>query len=169
LKLNPLGRVPALLVGEKVYTESAALLMLLGELHPETGLAPAPADVARGKWLELMVYLANTASSAMRDWFYAEKDADAADAPAIRRLAQRRIEGVWHRLDALLNDGRRHLLGENVTTADFLATMLMRWSRDMPHPATEWSHIGPYVIRMRARPSFIEVCRRENLSTWLNV
>jgi glutathione S-transferase len=168
LQLNPAGRVPTLLVDGQAYTESAALLMLLAERHPEANLSPASGNAKRGKWLETTVYLANTLSPAMRDWFYAEKDGEMSDAPAVKRLALRRIEGVWDRLNTLLSDGRPYLLGEDVTTADFLGTMLMRWSRNMPRPATDWIHIAPYVIRMRARPSFREVCRREALVDWLN-
>jgi glutathione S-transferase len=168
LRVNPAGRVPALVIDGETYTESAALLMLLAERHPAAGLAPALHDPQRARWLELMLYLTNTLSSAMRDWFYADKDGDPADADGVRRLARRRIEGVWDRLDGMLADGRRYLLGDGMTTADLLATMLMRWSRNMPRPATSWDHIAPYVARMRARPAFLELCRREGLTEWLN-
>ncbi|MBX7199053.1 MAG: glutathione S-transferase family protein [Rhodospirillaceae bacterium] len=168
LQINPSGRVPALVIDGRVYTESAALLMLLAERHPEAGLAPAIDDSRRAAWLELTVYLANTLSPAMRDWFYADQDGEPADAAAIRRLAQRRIEGAWGRLSTLLGDGRPYLLGDLMTTADLLATMLMRWSRNMPRPATPWRHIGPYVVRMRARTAFQDVCDREGLTDWRN-
>jgi glutathione S-transferase len=168
LRINPAGRVPTLVVDGEAYTESAALLMLLAEWYPAAGLAPSLDDPRRARWLETMIFLTNTLSSAMRDWFYADKDGDPADADAIRRLARRRIEAVWDRLDGLLSDGRRHLLGDAMTTADLLATMLMRWSRNMPRPATTWPHLAPYVTRMRARPTFLELCRREGLTEWLN-
>jgi glutathione S-transferase len=168
LQLNPAGRVPTLVFDGAACTESVALLMLLEERHPEANLAPAAGDVRRKKWLEMMVYLSNTLLPAMRDWFYADKDGDAADAEPVRRLARRRIEGSWDRLDAALADDRRYFLGDDLTTVDILATMLMRWSRNMPRPATGWSHIGPYVTRMRARAAFLEVCRREELTEWLN-
>ncbi|HYE46449.1 MAG TPA: glutathione S-transferase family protein [Caulobacter sp.] len=168
LRLNPAGRVPTLIVDGAPISESAALLMLLAERHPEGGFAPAVGTAARGRWLEAMLFLANGLSPAMRDWFYADKDGDAAGAEAVRALARRRIEGAFERLDGLLADGRTCLLGETVTTADLLATMLMRWSRNMERPATSWPRLGPYVTRMRARPGFVEVCRREGLSEWLN-
>jgi glutathione S-transferase len=168
LQLNPMGRVPTLVVDGQACTESAALLMLLAERHPTPSLRPRSTVIRGGKWLEMMVYLSNTLSAAMRDWFYAETDGEPADAPAVKRLAMKRIEGAWDRLDAILSDGRPYLLGEDLTTADFLGTMLMRWARNMPRPATNWQHIAPYVIRMRARPSFQEVCRREELVEWLN-
>lgn len=168
LRINPAGRVPALVTDGRVHTESAALLMLLAERHADAGLAPAAGDPQRGAWLELTVYLANTLSPAMRDWFYADKDGAPADADAIRRLARRRIESAWDRLDAILGDGRPYLAGDRLTTVDLLATMLMRWSRNMPRPATTWPHIGPYVVRMRGRKAFQEVCDREGLSDWRN-
>jgi glutathione S-transferase len=168
LQLNPAGRVPTLTIDGCAYTESAALLMLLAERHPEANLAPAPGHAGRGRWLELMVYLTNTLSSAMRDWFYAHRDGAVHDAEAVRRLARRRIEGCWDRLNATLADGRTYLLGEDLTTADFLAIMLMRWSRNMPEPATSRKSIGPYVMHIRARPAFVDVCRREGLTEWYN-
>ncbi len=168
LALNPAGRVPTLVIDGEGYGESAALLMLLAERHVDAGFAPAPGDPDRARWLETMAFLTNTLSSAMRDWFYADRDGDPAGAGAVRALARRRIEGVWSRLDDQLADGRPYLLGESVTTADFLATMLMRWSRTMDRPATTWDRLAPYVRRIRARPAFAEVCRREGLSEWLN-
>jgi glutathione S-transferase len=168
LRLNPTGRVPTLVVDGVPHGESAALLMLLAERHPEKKFAPAPGAPTRADWLEMMIYLANTVLPAMRDWFYADKDGDPQGAEAVRALARHRIEGAWDRLDARLADGRVHLLGGELSTVDFLATMLMRWSRNMPRPATTWKNLAPYIQRMRARPSFIEVNNREGLTDWRN-
>jgi glutathione S-transferase len=168
LRLNPSGRVPTLVVDGVPYGESAALLMLLAERHPDKKFAPASGSATRVDWLETMIFLANTVLPAMRDWFYAEKDGDPQGADAVKALARRRIEGAWDRLDARLADGRTHLLGSELSTADFLGTMVMRWSRNMPRPATTWKHLAPYIQRMRARPAFIEVNDREGLKDWRN-
>lgn len=168
LRLNPQGRVPTLVVDGRPVRESAALLMLLAERHPEAGLAPAPGDPRRAEWLETMVWLANNLLPPMRDWFYADKDGEPAGAEAVRDLARRRIEAGLAALDARLEGGRPHLLGPDLTCADFLALMLMRWSRNMPRPATSWPNLSAYVTRLRARPAFLEVCRREGLTEWLN-
>jgi len=166
LKLNPAGRVPTLVVDGEAHSESAALLMLLAERHPGAQLAPPPGDPRRAKWLETMVFLANTVSPAMRDWFYADKDGDPAGAAAVRDLARRRIEGAWARLDFDLGDGRRYLMGEEPGAVDFLAAMLMRWSRNMVKPASEWPALRPYAARMAALPSYAELCQREGLTPW---
>jgi glutathione S-transferase len=168
LRINPTGRVPTLSVDGKPYGESASLLMLLAERHPGKSFAPAPGAPTRAEWLETMIFLANTLLPAMRDWFYAGTDGDPEGADAVSALARRRIEGAWDRLDARMADGRTYLLGGELSTADFLGTMLMRWSRNMPRPATTWKHLAPYIQRMRSRPAFIEVNRREGLTDWLN-
>lgn len=167
-RLNPAGRVPTLLVDGVPCTESTALLMLLAERHPAAGLAPPPGSPLRAEWLERMIQLANGLLPAMRDWFYADTDGAPEGAEAVRALAQRRIQAACAALDARLADGRPCLLGEPLSTVDLLATMLMRWTRDMPRPATDWPQLARYVHGMRARPMFQELCRREGLTTWLN-
>src|SRR5581483_12105318 len=54
LRLNPTGRVPTLVVDGIPRRESAALLMLLAERHPEAGLAPPLNSLERGEWYEMM-------------------------------------------------------------------------------------------------------------------
>ena len=166
LQLNPAGRVPTLVVDHRPYTESAALLMLLAERHPKAGLAPPPAAPDRAKWLETMLFLANTVSPAMRDWFYADTDGDPAGAEAVRALARSRIEGAWDHLDAQLGETEGYLFGARPGAADFLAAMLLRWSRNMPKPATQWPALAAYVGRMADLPSYHELCEREGIAPW---
>ncbi|MGQ7934839.1 glutathione S-transferase family protein [Paraburkholderia sp. D1E] len=168
LRLNPSGRVPTLVVDGTPRHESAALLMLLAERHPEAALAPAPGSADRAAWLEFMVYLANTLLPAMRDWFYADIDGEPAGAEAVRALAQRRIDEACDRLNADLADGRDYLVGGELSTADFLAVVVMRWTRNMPRPALGWPHLARYIRGLRALPSFIELNAREGLTEWRN-
>ena len=71
-----------------------------------------------------------------------------------------------HRLDAHLAAHGPYVCGEKISAVDFYATMLMRWSRNMPKPATEWSSIAGYVARMKSRPSFRVLYQREGLTEW---
>ncbi|PWY88953.1 glutathione S-transferase [Aspergillus heteromorphus CBS 117.55] len=166
-QLNPTGRVPTLVINAsgEARSESSALLMLLAERHPDRALMPAVDSPDRALWLETMIYLANTLLPAMRDWFYAATDGSADGAAAVRDLARRRIEGAWDRLDGQVQGGG-YLVGTSLSTADFLAVMLMRWARDMPRPATSWPSLGPYARQLTELPSFREVCRREGLAGW---
>ncbi|MBN3851070.1 glutathione S-transferase family protein [Paraburkholderia sp. Ac-20342] len=169
LRLNPAGRVPTLIVDGTPRHESAALLMLLAERHPDAALAPAVGSTQRAAWIEWMIYLANTLLPAMRDWFYADKDGDAGGADAVRALARRRIEEACERLDTHFGGAEHaYLTGDRLSTADLLAVVLMRWTRNMPRPATDWPHLASYIRGMRARPSFIELNAREKLMGWMN-
>jgi glutathione S-transferase len=168
LKLNPAGRVPTLVVDGAPHTEVAALLMLLAERHPEAGFAPAIGAPERADYLQWMFFCANTLQPAYRHWFYADEAAGPENAEAAKTRARANVEGGLARLDALLADGRKHLLGPKLSALDFLATMLTRWSRNMPKPATAWPHLGAYINRMRAMPSLREVHKREGLTDWIN-
>lgn len=168
LKINPTGRIPTLMIDGQPYGESAALLMLLAERHPEAGLAPAVNSTARPAWMQTMLFLANTVLPSMRDWFYADTDGSPEAAGFIRKMAQQRLEAAWERVNTQLADGRNYLVGDQLSTVDFLAVMLMRWTRNMPRPATTWPHIATYVQHMRAMDSFKTMNAKEGLTDWSN-
>jgi glutathione S-transferase len=168
LRLNATGRVPTLVVDGVPRRESAALLMLLAERHPDAGLAPPPNSPARGEWYEMMIYLANSVLPAMRNWFYAEEDGDARYADAVKAFSQEQIERSMDHLDGLLADGRSYFVDDRLSTVDFLAVILMRWTRNMPRQATSWPNLARYIHRLRAMPSFLELNAREGLTEWMN-
>ena len=108
----------------------------------------------------------NTIQSAFRSWFYPEHQAGAAATESVKATARGRIESGWNRVEAQIAAGGPYLVGDRVGAADFLATMLMRWSRNMPRPATEWPAIADYIARMKSRPSFKALYEREGLTEW---
>lgn len=163
LKLNPRGVVPTLVVDGTPVAESAALLMLLAERHPDSPLAPPPGTAERAAWYQWIVYLSNTLMSAYRFWFYPQ---ELDETPAVRAALQRRIEGVWDLLEAHLAAHGPYLLGERFSGADLLLTMLMRWSRNMPRPATGWPALKRLADLVRARPSWQRLYAIEGLSEW---
>ena len=168
LKLNPSGVVPTLIADGAPVCECAAILMLLAERHAGRGLAPAVSGPERAAYLQWMMYLANTVMPAFRAWFYPHEPAGEAGTDAATAVARARIEGIWDRIDAHLAGQGPYMLGERLSAVDFMATMLMRWSRNMPRPATSWPHIARYLSRMRAMSSLREVHAREGLTDWIN-
>ena len=166
LALNPLGQVPTLVAGDTVVTESAAILLWLGEQHPGAGLAPAPGDPLRALYLQTVVGLSNQLMSTYRLWFYPPDLGNPEHPPALRAALQARIEGVWERLDARLAAGGPYLLGGRFSGADLLATMLMRWSRNMPRPALQWPALARLAGLVRARPSWRRLYEVEGLTEW---
>jgi glutathione S-transferase len=169
LKLNPSGVVPTLIVDGAPVCECAAILMLLAERHPDKGLGAAVGAPERAAYLQWMVYLANTVMPAFRAWFYPHEPAGEAGTEVATAVARARVEAIWDRVDAhLAAQAGPYMLGERLSTVDFLATMLTRWSRNMPKPATAWPNIARYLSRMRAMPSLREVHAREGLTDWID-
>lgn len=166
LALNPNGMVPTLIVDGHPYYECAALLMLLAERHPEAKLAPAPGAPRRATFLQWIAHFANTLQPAYRQWFYPQDFAPAEHEKESKEFARRRIEGVWDRLDAHLAAHGPYILGADFSVADVYATMLMRWSRNMPKPATAWPALAALAQRVKARPSWKQLCEIEDLSGW---
>lgn len=56
LKINPMGKVPCLVDGESVVSETAAIFAYLADKYAEKGLAPALNDPKRGEYLKWMFF-----------------------------------------------------------------------------------------------------------------
>ncbi len=166
LALNPNGVVPTLVVDGEPRYEAAALAMLLAERHPEAKLAPPAGDPRRADYLQWMFNLANMVQPLFRQWWYPGEPAGEANADALRAHCAPRIEAQWQRIDEHLAKHGPYLLGENISAADFYLTMLMRWSRNMPKPATEWPRLAALAKAMKARPSFARLYAEEGLEEW---
>ena len=84
----------------------------------------------------------------------------------MKASARRRIESGWTASRRRSPQAGPTCSATGVGAADFVTTMLMRWSRNMPKPATEWPAIADYVERMKSRPSFKALYEREGLTEW---
>jgi glutathione S-transferase len=166
LAINPSGMVPAIVIDGQQITETAAIVLYLADADPDHRFVPAP-GLARGAYYQWMLYLANTLQPAFRAWFYPTEPAGEAHVDAVKAATRVRIEGMWDRLEAHLAAHGPYMLGDAVTTPDFMAVMLMRWSRNMPRPATQWPAVARYAAAMKARPAFKELYTREGLTEWL--
>jgi glutathione S-transferase len=58
------------------------------------------------------------------------------------------------------------MLGKDFSGVDLLATMYMRWSRNMPRPALEWPALRRLADLVRARPSWRRMYEVEGLTEW---
>jgi glutathione S-transferase len=165
LALNPLGVVPTLVVDGKPLIESAALLLILSERHPAAGLAPAPGSPDRDAWHQWVVHLSNL-GSIYRLWFYPNDLGAAEHDPGIRQGLQQRIEETFDRLDTHLQAGGPYMLDASFSGLDLQLTMLMRWSRKMPRPATQWPALLRLARLVCARPSWKRLYEIEGLEEW---
>ena len=166
LRLNPQGVVPTLVFDGRAHVESAAILLMLADRHPEARLAPPPGKPERDDWYQCVVNLSNSLAATYRYWFYPQDLGATEHPPAVRAALQTRIEAVWTRLDTRLTANGPYLLGAQFSGADLLATMLMRWSRNMPRTALDWPAVRRLADLVRARPSWRRLYELEGLTEW---
>lgn len=125
---NPLRQVPTLVLPDgEVMTESAAILLYLGDAYPEARLAPRTAEMKRPEYLRWMVYV----SSAIYSLHWIKPDVQRIGAPAQFREAvveavHDRIAFCWSNMDAQLVPGR-YLLGDELTVLDVYVTVVSRF------------------------------------------
>jgi len=158
LAINPFGKVPALVDGDLVLTESAACCLYVADRRPEAGLAPPPATAARAqhdRWcifamceLEQPPWMLEKHTSL----FPSELRAPEAVLPGLRYDFGRAVGA----LEAELGD-RHHLVGDRFTVADLLASTVIRWARlsfDVPDV------VSAYAERHLARPALARATER---------
>ena len=165
LAINPNGVVPTLLIEGVPHGEAAALTMLLAERHPMAAVAPTPGSAQRGEYLQWMFYLANSQQPRFREWFYPGDHLPSA-ADSIKEAARIGIEACWSRINTHLAAHGPYVLGDTFSVVDLYVLMLMRWSRNMPRPATTWPHLAALATRLKSRPSWKLVCEAEGLTEW---
>lgn len=166
LALNPNGVVPTLVSDGVAHYEAAALLAWLADAHPQASLAPVLDDSRRAGYLQWMFHLANTVQPLFRQWWYPHEPAGEGCADAVREHVAPRIEAAWGRIDTHLSEHGPYLLGGDPSVVDLYLVMLMRWSRNMARPASDWRALAALAARLKARPSFRTLCEREGLEDW---
>jgi len=129
LSTNPMRQVPALVTpaGETI-TESAAILVWLGEQHPAAKLAPLAGDARRAAFLRWMSFV----SSAIYAHYWLKDDpsrlvVDAGLHADVNRRLERRIAECWGVMDTQLAPEGRYLLGDDLSVLDLYVTVVSRF------------------------------------------
>jgi glutathione S-transferase len=145
LAASPMGKVPAIADGPVQMADSAAIAIWLADRYPETRLAPAIDDPARGRYLFWMTFSPGVIEPAMAEKFYNIKPNHLAHGwgdfdSMLRTMADGVGEGPW-------------LLGDRFTAADIMvgsAAAYMRAINMLPdHPVLQ-----AYADRCVARPAY---------------
>lgn len=166
LRLNPNGRVPTLIHDGKAIYESAAILLYLCELHPDAKLMPLPGSPERGHFLQWLVFCTNTVQEEMMHWWHADNYMDSGAGRAeLKRIAERRLAGMWAQICKTLAEPGPYLLGRTFSAADIFLVMLCRWTRKMAKPATDWPELKRLVDLVSARPAWQRMMKSEGI-TW---
>lgn len=116
---HPLGRVPVMALDDGQFVfESAAILLHLGDLHPEAGLLPPVGTTDRAIVYQWSVFAMSELESSVFGWVRARR-AQQDEAEPAERFAQ-----VAAALAEAVTD-RRYLLGDTFTVADVLCASIL--------------------------------------------
>jgi glutathione S-transferase len=130
LQLNPAGKIPVLVDGDLVLTESVAIVMYLAEKYRDRGFLPAdPHERA-----ELNRWLLFTATEleqplwriARHTAIYPEKDR----LPADVTLASQEFRAMAQIVEQHMQQ-RRFVVGDSVTVADFVLAYTLDWANEV--------------------------------------
>jgi glutathione S-transferase len=150
LELNPAGKVPVLLDGELVLTESVAIVLYLAEKYPDHGFIPAELDL-RAELYRWVLFAVTELEQplwriARHTTLYPEKDRLEADIALARR--------DFLPMAAILEEhmkGRTYAVSDRVTAADFVVAYTLDWAGEV-RLLGECPALRNYVERMYDRP-----------------
>lgn len=150
LKINPAGKLPALVDGDLMLTESIAIVLYLAEKYPEKGLIPA--DLAqRAELYRWLLFAATELEQPL--WRIARHTnvyPEEKRLPAEVALAREDFKPMAAVLEEHLK-GRQFVMGKSVTVADFALAYTLDWANEI-HLLDGFPQTKAYMERMYARP-----------------
>lgn len=156
LKLNPMGKVPALACDGIVVTEVAAICTWLADRFPAAGLAPPAGDPARGSYYRWLFFIAGPLEMATTAKAYGWR----IDEENRRSVGCGLISDTLDTIEQALAGGD-YLCGKQFTTADLLMSSYLGWEMYMkviePRAVFE-----DYVARCNARPASARASELDN-------
>lgn len=153
-RINPMGKVPALIHEDVVITEQAAIFMYLADLYGEVALAPPVGDPLRGPYLRWMVFYGSCFEPALVDRFMQRTPAPPSTCP------YGDFDTMYSTLTGALERGP-FLLGEQFTAVDALWGMGLKWATQFKL-VPESPVVRAYVGRFDIRPSVARARLRDD-------
>jgi GST-like protein len=156
LKVNPLGQIPTLVLPDgSALSESAAILLHLGEAYPQSALLPrdpaARAQVVRG-----LVFIAANCYAAISIIDFPERwCADAEDDDAVKQRVRAGARARLHRHWEMFADmfpTRPYLGGERLGALDLLAAVVSKWSGTRAHLEQRRPEFHATLMRIEVEP-----------------
>ena len=161
LSINPMGKVPCLVDGRAVISETAAIYAYLADKYDEKGLAPALHDPMRGEYLKWLFFCHGPMTEYM-DLKYLQVPAD--------QIEQRRSAlsmGNEAAVFAFLKQGMKqadpYLTGEKFTAADLYLAYWIAYAvqfKILPY----LDEFKPYIQRIKQRESVQDIEWRQQLA-----
>jgi glutathione S-transferase len=146
LKINPMGKVPALQDGDAALGEAAAICAYVADRYPETKLAPPPSDPKRAKYLQWLFFSPGCIEPALIQIF------TKIEVPA-STAAWGTATQVFDVLDAALEKGP-WILGDQFSAADIMIGSGLNFAVRLFKMVPSRPSFDRYIDRCAARPAF---------------
>lgn len=150
LRINPAGKVPVLVDGDRVIPESAAIVLYLADKYPEKALLPVdPAQRAQVyRWVMFAVTeLEQPLWRITRHTFLYPPEKRS---PADIELAREDFATMAAILDKHL-EAREFIVGDTLTVADCVTAYLIDWASEC-NLIEPFPQLRAYLERLYARP-----------------
>lgn len=161
LAINPAGEVPALQLPDgTVMTESAAMVLYLGERYPQTGLVPQADAPERPQFLRWLLYMAAAVYPLLARMNHPERFAapPCRDEPD-RSEVIRRLDGQFGVLDNAIA-GEPWFLASGYGALDIYLAMLADWHPDKDSLLARNGALAELVRAVEAREVYAHVMER---------
>lgn len=151
LRINPAGKLPALVDDDFVLTESVAIVLYLAEKYPHKQLVPTQLKqrAELDRWLLFTVTELEQPlwRIARHTFLYPEEER----LPADTAIAGREFQQMAAVVEAHMQ-GRQFLVGDQVTVGDFVLAYTLDWGNEV-HLLSDCPALLSYMERMYARPN----------------
>jgi len=161
LRLNPKGRVPALVTDRGILTETPAILMFVCQSFPQSGLAPLDDPFALAELNAFNSYLCSTVHVAhahrMRGYRWADEP------EAIAAMQKKVPQSVGDCFFLIENEMLRGpwVMGERYSVADMYLFTLAQWMEGDGLDASRFPKVTDHRRRMSSDPVVASVVAAE--------
>lgn len=153
--LCPSQRVPALTLPDgSTIGESAAIVLTLGECHPDCGLVPLPGDPDRPAFLYRLMFMATIGYPTFsRAWHPEQFTDDEAANDTVRRIGLADVGNFFGMVETMIT-GNPHFLPRGFGAIDLYLAMLTEWAADRNALFAENPKIGRLYDAVAGRPAY---------------
>lgn len=157
LKVNPKGRVPALVTERGVLTETPAILAYIAQTHPEKQLAPLHDPWAFAQVQAFNAYMCATVHVAHAHKFRGARwSDDAACHESMRRKVPQTMGDCFELIETSMIQGP-WVVGDQFSIADIYLFTISQWLKGDEVDINRFPVVADHARRMLARPSVQKV------------
>jgi len=153
LKINPKGRVPALVTGHGVLTENPAILTYISQCAPQAQLAPLDDPFAFAQLQSFNSYLASTVHVAHAHRYRGYRWADAPAAiEAMKQKVPQNMRECFGLIEQDLLKGP-WVLGDKLSVCDLYLFTIGRWLAGDGVDIKEFPRVAEHAERLQQMPA----------------